>query len=232
MGTIASGNQINPHDSFSFESTEIQRGVKRFSCIAVAIVDPERPSRDLPFIFPSRQRGRKDKPAIFPVGVYINRVGLRIGQAVKLLAATYEVGPALGDPLNISVPYAPTVLTDTFDYAACWALAENEDFGRKRTELQVETLLGSKIQQSVEVPLASGALIAEAPILSDPTVANGDPLIAPWQPHFLMPGAGIAPGTYTGKRAAIILDVSGYVIDPTVVDYESATAGMGYLLDV
>lgn len=231
---LAPGNQINAHDSFAYESTEINRGERRFSAIAVAIVDPERPSRDLPFIFPSRQRGRKDKPALFPAGIYITRVGLRIHKSIKLEPETYQIGPALGDPTNITMPYAPPVATlnNKFDYAVGWAMAQNEDFGKKGLELQLETIAGSGIQQRTETALASGALIAEAPILSDPTVATGDPLTLPWTPHFLQPGAALAATTHTGKRAAIILDVSGYVIDPAIVDYESATAGMGYLLDV
>jgi hypothetical protein len=53
-----------------------------------------------------------------------------------------------------------------------------------------------------------------------------------WLPHFLQPGAGVAPGTHSGKRGAIILDVSGFIIDPSIISYETATAGMGYLLDV
>jgi hypothetical protein len=235
MSNLAPGNVINPHDSFSFEATEINRGERRFNAIAIAIVDPERPSRDLPFIFPSRQRGRKDKPALFPAGVYITRVGLRIHQSINLVAGTYEIGLALGDTLNVTMPYLPPATPDLinkFDYAVGWAMANNEDFGRKRVELQAETLAGSGTQSFTEIALASGGLVAEAPILSDPTVATGDPLLVPWLPHFLQPGAGIAPGTHSGKRGAIILDVSGFIIDPSIISYESATAGMGYLLDV
>lgn len=234
MHSIAPGNQINAHDGYVFETTEVNRGTKRFSVLAVAIVDPERPSRDLPFIFPSRQRGRKDKMARFPVGIYITRVGVRVHKSIKLEPDNYQIGSAIGNPLNISLPYIPPTapLVNTFDYSVGWAMAESEDFGRKRVEQQQEALAGSKIQLVTESSLASGALVAEAPILSDPTVANGDPLAAPWEPHFLMPGVANAPTTHNGHRSAIILDVSGFILDPAVADYETATAGMGYLLEV
>lgn len=231
MSSLNLGSVINSHYSFGGERHQIKPGLQSFRAIGVAIIDPKRPSRDVPFIIPSRQKGIEDKAFQLPIGTYITRVGLRIPAAINLASATYEVGAVLGAATNVQAVYVNPGAQTKFDYSVCWALADFEDFGRKRTEAQVDNPVGSGIQSVTEVASASGALVAEAAILSDPTVANGDSLSAIWEPHWLTPNAAAAPTTYTNKKLPIILDVSGYYIDANVVGYETATAGMQYLLD-
>jgi hypothetical protein len=231
MTNLNPGSVINPHDSYSNETIQLGRGTRQFNLRGLAIVDPERPSRDIPIIIPSRQKGRKDVMYSLPIGAYVTRVAVLIPKHLNLASGTYEIGPTLGAAGNVQVVYAQTLQMTSFDYEVGWVIADNEDFGRKRVAAQTDTPTGSGVQTITDTPLASGALIAEAAILSDPTVANGDVLTTPWLPHFLTPGAVAQPSSWTGKKGAIVLDISGYYLDATPVNYETATAGCQYLLD-
>jgi hypothetical protein len=225
------GSVINEHFGYSNEGITVRRGLELFNTVAVAIVDPEQPSRDIPFILPSRQKGRRNLTFNLPAGLFITRAAVRIPKELTLAAETYQIGTALGDAMNISLPYVATALPGVFDYSVGWALADWQNFGQKVTEAQVETVPGNGVQSVATTNLAGGAILAECPIISDPTQANGDPLTAAWEPRFLMPGANPAPTTNNGRKYGIILDISGYKLNPRAIDTETALAGMGYLFE-
>lgn len=225
------GSVINPHAGYDGERHQLTPGKQAFSMIGLAVIDPDRLSRDIAFILPSRQKGRKDKPFSVPAGAYITKIGVRIPKDLNMANAVYEIANTPGATPGVQVAYAPPVSQSIYDYVACWALSDAGDFGLKRVEAQGETSPGSSIQQITSVPSGSGALIAEASALSDPTVATGDPLTADWEPHLITPVAAAAPTTHnTEKKSVVVLEVAGYFLDAETAYLEKALAGAEYLL--
>lgn len=73
--TLAAGNAINRVGAGGVETF---RGWKQFTMTGIAYIDPSRPSRDVPFIIPSRQPGHDDEPFLIPAWSYIYRAALTI----------------------------------------------------------------------------------------------------------------------------------------------------------
>lgn len=223
---LNAGSIINPHSGYDGETHALYPGQRSWSMIGLAIIDPEQPSRDIAFILPARQKGRPNKIFTIPAGSYVTRASVRIPNKVVLGNGAYEIAPVAGAAEQIQVAYAPPVAASDYDYVVSWALVPHGSFGIKRVEAQADTAPGNGQQLITSTPSTNGALLAEATILVDSSVANGDPLAADWSPHWITPGAVPFPATSSGKKEAVVLEVSGYYLDATATDMETAVAGV------
>jgi len=229
MTILSTGSVINPLFGYASEQVQIRKGLRSFNTVGLAIVDPNSTSTDIPFISPSKQKGRVSNAFSIPAGAFITHVGFRIPANVVLENnEEYEIGPALAAARNTAFT-CPAPADISLDYVKGWSVADFAPWGVEYTAAQSLT---AGMQTITEVADALADLrTAGAATLADQADAEGDALAAAWLPRFLSVAGSNPPTTRNGKKDFIILEVGGYYLDGSVADYESATSGALYLLD-
>jgi hypothetical protein len=264
---LGTGNQINYHDSYSGETTEVIPGIRYFQRVGLAIIDPSRPSREIPFVIPARQKGREERRFacnFASEGIY--QVNVIVPKDVRwenpnAADTTPVAGPAFdADGIENSARY--TVIaggSDPSSLLSAIALPVDPEYAAELAGA-AGPLLGDSIMSWTKIPGSiygyyshqrnRGAVgfdtpgtrakylrqdTPSCPILWDDTLNSGTISYGghqalgadPWQPYLVtMPNAA-APTTYSGKKAAVVLEISGW-IRPTfrdVISMEKALAG-------
>lgn len=252
---LASGNHINGLDAYSNEAVEVLRGWKRFLLTGLAIIDPNRPSRDIPFIIPSRQAGRPDAPFMVPANAHIFRVGLKIpkeiiwrnaptGSTPNAKAATAQVrvvsnGNADIMPVTYNPLQGPPGLPQNWDAHEVHQVVPGGISGNHQVAEHTEGNISFPGQQVITtLPLATSYNPVNGVYAPCPVLALGTPESAAFFQIYStartnialsVNNAAAAPTTSTGKKSAFILEIAGYIADLDLVEPEKAFYGVDAL---
>jgi hypothetical protein len=217
---LATGNQINSYDSYSFETTEGFRGLKAFNQVGIAVIDPSRPSREVPFVIPSRQRGREPRPFVIPSRAYVYRVAVRIPKDIKwqnpeavgldangIVQSTglVLIGENPSGPSNylISLPIDPDRNADpkVLDATMVWTKVPGSDYGQFFGQYHQAVSGGLDLPQTIKKNFEG--FVQRCPIIAFDRVGTplpGNLVKADWFPSLTVQPSLIAPTTYTGKK--------------------------------
>jgi hypothetical protein len=252
---LAFGNYINHLDSYSGETVEITRGVKHFNLVGLATVNPAQPSREIPFMIPSRQRGREPKQFIVPSTAIITRVSVLIpkdviwqnpenpsytppppgsvAQQSQGLVTISQVLAGIGVIIPVD-PYGMGPATpQDFDTYCTFQRFPGMNWGRQYLGLPY-SVSGAIPSQATAGAYFNGdnpncSLLSWDSPVGPPASPIGSfraATTALWIPNFNTSPTLPAPTTSTGKKSAIILEVSGFAFDFEPISLEKALAGV------
>lgn len=244
---LTTGNQINSLDSYSFETAEGFRGLKTFNQVGLAIVDPSRPSREIPFMIYSKQKGKEPIRYSIPRRAYVYRVGIRVPKEVVwenptsgtndlngIVQSTgdmYIEGVGTSATESISLPIDPAAgplnARRIWDASMVWAKIPGSNYGQFYGIQQFED--NTYPDSPVLIKRNFEGYLQRCQIMSHDWVGTGlpgNPLRDDWKPVLKIQPSLIAPTTNNGKKSAIILEVSGYLFDEEPISSEKALSGI------
>jgi hypothetical protein len=253
---LAAGNLINQMHSYSSESVELFRGYQYSTMVGLAIVDPSQPSRSIPFIIPSRQKGRPDRPMSIRRPVYIHRVALRVPKDIVWTnVSTYSINGTLNGQNHLTdVSVDTTVLAPGSSPATFMNVLIDPNRYPHRNDFDTEQIMqvfpGSKLVELVmkyktslnpsleaQAVIPYGEVMPDAnslptcpSLLLDDSTAAQEGQFGPYSENFSLnfKNTAAAPVTLSGKKSAFILELSLFQPFYETIGTEKAFQGLDF----